>query len=202
MSGIGDSTPDTSFAGGLAGVAEQIQDSFSTAQVSGGVSWYIGGVAGQITADVERSYATGTVMTGDNGVSGGLVGQQIAGQFSIGISNCYATGFVSGGAGSTVGGFIGLNDAAVRDSYSIGAVASGSGNAVGGLIGDDEGDADLTDTYFDTTTSGQSHGVGNNTAYPGVTGLTTEEFQAGLPEGFDMGTWAEALKSMVACRIC
>ena len=53
------------------------------------------------------------------------------------------------------------------------------------------GDADLTDTYFDITTSGQSHGVGNNTGYPGVTGLTTEEFQAGLPEGFGNGVWAQ-----------
>ena len=70
-------------------------------------------------------------------------------------------------------------------------MASGSGNAVGGFIGNDSGAMDLTDTYWDITTSGQSHGVGNDTNYPGVTGLTTEQFQAGLPAGFDSTIWAE-----------
>ena len=82
-------------------------------------------------------------------------------------------------------------DGAVGDSYSSGPVVSGSGNAVGGFIGNDVGASDLTDTYFDITTSGQSHGVGNNTAYPGITALTTEQFQAGLPSGFDPLIWAE-----------
>ena len=63
--------------------------------------------------------------------------------------------------------------------------------SVGGLIGNDLGANDLTDTYWDTDTSGQSHGVGNNTAYPGVTGLTTAQFQAGLPSGFSSLFWAE-----------
>lgn len=190
--GNGDTTPGANYAGGLAGKSAGIDDSFSSAKVSGGAGWYIGGLAGQIDTGVERSYATGTVITGDNGVSGGLVGQQTAGQFSTGISNSYATGFAGGGVSSTVGGFIGLNDAAVRDCYSTGAVASGSGNAVGGFIGVDQGPNDLTDTYFDTETSGQSHGVGNNTNYPGVTGLTTAQFQAGLPTGFDSSVWSES----------
>jgi hypothetical protein len=90
-----------------------------------------------------------------------------------------------------VGGLIGHNQGPIQTSYSSGPVASGSGNAVGGFIGNDSGSADLTNTYWDITTSGQSHGVGNDASYPGITGLTTEQFQAGLPIGFDPLIWAE-----------
>ena len=107
------------------------------------------------------------------------------------VGNSYATGFVIGGVGSTVGGLIGLNDGPVSASYSSGPVASGSGNAVGGFIGNDLGASDLTDTYFDIDTSGQSHGVGNNTGYPVITALTTAQFQAGLPAGFSSTVWVE-----------
>jgi hypothetical protein len=154
--------------------------------VTGAKGWTVGGLIGRNTVDVDRSFATGTVSSGDNGISGGLIGSNTGG-----IGDSYATGFVGGGVSSTVGGFIGLNNAAVIASYSSGPVASGSGNAVGGFIGNDTGASDLTNTYFDLTSSGQSHGVGNNTAYPGITGLTTEEFQSGLPTGFTPTLWAE-----------
>jgi hypothetical protein len=181
-----------SMVGGLTGLlAAGVANSVSEAKVVGGKGWIAGGLAGRSqnqSSYVLYNFATGTVIVGDNGIAGGLVGEN-DGQV-IGLD--YATGFVGGGVSSKVGGLIGLNNGPVSIAYSTGAVASGSGNAVGGLIGDDEGTEDLTNTYWDTTTSGQSHGVGNNTAYPGVTGLTTEQFQAGLPAGFDTAFWGQS----------
>jgi hypothetical protein len=188
VTGLGDNGTTQNAAGGVAGLTQGILigESSSSAVVTGAKGWTVGGLIGRNTVDVDRSFATGTVSSGDNGISGGLIGSNTGG-----IGDSYATGFVGGGVSSTVGGFIGLNNAAVIASYSSGPVASGSGNAVGGFIGNDTGASDLTNTYFDLTSSGQSHGVGNNTAYPGITGLTTEEFQSGLPTGFTPTLWAE-----------
>jgi hypothetical protein len=180
-------------AGGLVGLLDGgvISNSYSSATVTGGNAWTAGGLVGTTENSVYRvtqSYATGVVSVGDNGVAGGLVGNNTGGQP---IDNSYASGFILGGVNSIVGGLIGLNEGPVSDSYSSGPVESGSGNAVGGFIGTDHGASDLTDTYFDIDTSGQSHGVGNNTGYPGVTGLTTEQFQVGLPDGLDPSIWGE-----------
>jgi hypothetical protein len=189
VTGAGDNGSTQNWAGGLVGLLDggTISASSSSAKITGAKGWIIGGLVGQSQGTITTSFATGVVSTGDNGVAGGLVGYNIGNS----IANSYATGFTLGGVSSTVGGLIGKNDGAVGDSYSSGAVVSGSGNAVGGFIGNDLGASDLTDTYFDTTTSGQSHGVGNNTGYPGITGLTTEQFQAGLPPGFDPQIWSE-----------
>jgi hypothetical protein len=190
VTGTGSNGSSQNWAGGLTGLLDggTISASSSSAKITGAKGWVIGGLIGQSQGTITGSFATGVVSTGDNGVAGGLVGNNIG----TSIANSYATGFTLGGVSSTVGGLIGKNDGAVSDSYSSGPVVSGSGNAVGGFVGNDLGAADLTDTYFDITTSGQSHGVGNNTAYPGITGLTTEQFQAGLPSGFDPQIWAEA----------
>lgn len=189
VTGTGDNGSTQNWAGGLVGLLDggTISASSSSAKITGAKGWIIGGLVGQNQGTIAGSFATGVVSTGDNGLAGGLVGNNIG----TSIVNSYATGFTLGGVSSTVGGLVGKNDGAVGDSYSSGPVVSGSGNAVGGFIGNDLGAADLTDTYFDITTSGQSHGVGNNTGYPGITGLTTEQFQAGLPSGFDPQIWAE-----------
>jgi len=189
VSGTGTDSSGASLVGGLAGRLNAVIDfSFSSATVTGGIGWRAGGLVGENPAgSVSMSFATGTVKVADNGFAGGLIGD--SGFF--GGNNTYATGFVIGGVGSTVGGLIGHNQGPIQNSYSSGPVASGSGNAVGGFIGNDSGPTDLTNTYWDITTSGQSHGVGNDTSYPGITGLTTEEFQAGLPSGFDSAVWAE-----------
>lgn len=189
VTGTGDNGSTQNWAGGLVGLLDggTISASSSSAKVTGAKGWIIGGLVGQNQDTIAGSFATGVVSTGDNGLAGGLVGNNIG----TSIVNSYATGFTLGGVSSTVGGLVGKNDGAVSDSYSSGPVVSGSGNAVGGFIGNDLGASDLTDTYFDITTSGQSHGVGNNTGYPGITGLTTEQFQAGLPSGFDPQIWGE-----------
>ncbi len=73
----------------------------------------------------------------------------------------------------------------VSDSYSTGAV-SGPGT-LGGSIGEFVGTHD--DVYWDTTTSGQSAGCGDDSCI--MTGLTTAQLQSGLPAGFFGPTWAE-----------
>jgi hypothetical protein len=189
VSGSGSDTNDYSAVGGLVGYAQSgtVANSSSSATVTGGAGWRAGGLIGSNHGTAAVSFATGKVNAGDNGFAGGLIGENLGGS----VSNTYATGFTGGGVNSTVGGLIGHNQGPVATSYSSGAVASGSGNAVGGLIGNDSEAGDLTNTYWDTTTSGQAHGVGNDTSYPGVTGLTTEQFLAGLPGGFDPAVWAE-----------
>jgi hypothetical protein len=191
VSGTGDDRHGTSFAGGLIGSVTFpgaiTAICSSSAIVTGGAGWRAGGLIGSNASSAFTSFASGKVSVGDNGFAGGLIGESVGGN----ISNTYATGFTGGGVNSTVGGLIGHNQGPVATSYSSGAVASGSGNAVGGLIGNDSGSGDLTNTDWDVTTSGQAHGVGNDTSYPGVTGLTTAQFQAGLPAGFDPATWAE-----------
>jgi hypothetical protein len=193
VTGNGDNGTIQSAAGGVAGLMQGgniMGNSSSTSAVTGAKGWTVGGLLGETTGDnsLLDLYATGTVSVGDNGTAGGLIGNNS--NTSV-LNDSYATGFVIGGVSSTVGGFIGLNDGAVKTSYSSGPVASGSGNAVGGFIGNDLGASDLTDTYWDIDTSGQSHGVGSNTGYPGITALTTAQFQAGLPGGFNSLFWAE-----------
>lgn len=196
VTGTGTDTTGSSAVGGLIGTVPEGTSgpgySSSSAKVTGGAGWRAGGLIGSNKGDIRSVFATGTVSVGDNGFAGGLIGESQHGNvFGGDVQDAYATGFTVGGVNSTVGGLIGHNQGPVSTSYSTGAVASGSGNAVGGLIGNDSGASDLTNTYWDITTSGQSHGVGNDTSYPGVTGLTTEQFQAGLPAGFISAIWAE-----------
>ena len=190
MGSWGHGQPGTKIVGGLVGTETggSIVNSYSTVQISTGQTWSVGGLVGENHGTVSSSYASGAVFGDANSLVGGLIGSNAGAS----VADCYASGAVTGAVDTTVGGLIGLNNGAVATSYSSGAVASGSGNAVGGFVGNDAGTPDLTDTYWDITTSGQSHGAGNTTNDPGITGLTTEEFQAGLPAGFDPAIWAEA----------
>ena len=124
----------------------------------------VGGVIGfiDISGDVSESYATGDVSGGDE--VGGLVG------FVNGdIEKSYATGDVSGN--SKVGGLAGILDTGkTSESYATGSV-SGNDN-VGGLVGgtDPFDFAEVTSSYWDTESSGQSSSAGG-------TGLSTNEMQ-------------------------
>jgi hypothetical protein len=179
-------------SGGLvAANAGTINDSFATSDIGGIVG---GGLASVNYGTIADSYATGDVHVKNSSIyytdGGGLVGEN-AGS----ITNSYAMGSVSGGTGSknSLGGLVGVNAGnPISSSYSTGAVTGGAESLIGGLIGDDQSQAgSLTDTYWDTDTSGQSQGAGNNPNDPGVTGLTTAQFQSGLPVGFDPAVWAE-----------
>lgn len=113
------------------------------------------------------------------------------------IEDSYAAGAVVGGNDTSIGGLVGTNqggnqDSTISFSYSTGAVNGGTGSMVGGLIGADGAPpGSLTDTYWDTETSGQNQGAGNVANDPGITGLTTAQFQSGLPAGFNPKIWNE-----------
>ncbi len=167
--------------GGLVGEADsgsRIESSYATGAVTGHQD--IGGLVGYLDGgNVSGSFATGAV-SGTSQV-GGLVGESEEGA----ISNSYAMGSVSGS--SQVGGLVGAlfdPSSSVTDSYSIGRVTGST--AVGGLVGLESDTGGVTDSYWDTETSGQSSGG------TGAVPLTTAQMQgtfANMP-GFAGPTWA------------
>ena len=191
------------YAGGLVGANQggTITNSYNTGSVYG--SYSVGGLVGQNVDDsggtISNSYSTGTV-SGYNDV-GGLVGGN--GRFGT-VTNSYSTGIVNGSI--HVGGLVGYANGNIADSYSTGSVSginyvgglagyrndltmygsfsitnsysSGSvtgSSSVGGLVGYN-GDT-VSNSYWDTTTSGQpTVGIGGGTTN-GATGKTTAQMQ-------------------------
>ena len=134
---------------------------------------YVGGLVGNNDGTVSNSYSTGTV-SGEYEV-GGLVG----GNQGI-VSNSYSTGTVSGS--DYVGGLVGSNRGIVSNSYSTGTI---SGNSmVGGLVGMNFSNT-VSNSYWDTETSGKDIGIGGGIII-GVTGKTTENMKLQTTyEGWD-----------------
>ena len=192
------------FAGGLVGYScgsGMVEDSYATGTVTAGDGSYVGGLIGGSTATVDESFATGSASTGNANTSspppaaGGLVGYNYGvDSFPGTITNSYSTGAATGGRGTNVGGLVGYSlDGTISDSWSGGAPSAGSGSYVGGFIGDDNS-AILTDTYWDTDTSGitnLSESAGNISNAAGITGLSTAQLQSGLPKGFSKKIWKE-----------
>lgn len=194
----GDMTGTRGAVGGLVGQngGGTISNSYASGRVTEGGSGAAGGLIGSnnensgIAGTIENSYATGNV-SGKNSYVGGLAGAN----GSV-IVDSYATGSAAAkGHSAEVGGLVGQNGATIGSSYSTGSVSGGAGSYLGGLVGVDDAQAgSLTNTYWDTDTSGitnLSQGAGNIANDPGITGLTTAQFQSGLPAGFDPKVWAE-----------
>jgi len=188
-----------SFVGGLVGynggtIVDSHADVTLTDHTLGAA---LGGLAASEGGTISRSYATGSIEGGIVASAGGLVGVvSQSGGATGAILDCYATGAVSGGGSSSVGGLVGTYvDGKIAASYSTGAVKAGHDSSVGGFLGFDQSDTHaLKNDYWDTDTSGitdLSRGAGNIPNDPGITGLTTAQFQSGLPEGFDPTVWAE-----------
>ncbi|MGN6424623.1 MAG: beta strand repeat-containing protein, partial [Asticcacaulis sp.] len=161
-----------------------IRNVWATGTVSGGD---IGGLVGDNDGYIYTSYSAVTV-TG-SGDAGGLSGEN----YGV-ISNTYATGSVHGG--HTSGGLVGddgndsygadgsgANSGLITYSYATGAV---SGMRAGGLTGANSSyyaSGTITNSYWNTTTSGQSSSAGG-------TGMTTSQLQNGsLPTGFSSSVW-------------
>ncbi len=133
---------------------------------------------------IDQSYSAVKVKGDAGAILGGLIG------YEDGITtNSYATGSVSGDRGSVLGGFVGETTAQTYTSYSTGAVSGGSSSLVGGFAGDDSA-ATISESYWDTTSSGLDDGTGQGNV-SGLTGLTTAQLQSGLPAGFDSAIWSE-----------
>lgn len=186
---------DISNVGGLVGENDgTLEKSFATGSVklhgTERSDSYVGDLVGSNRGTIDQSFATGTLQMLYQSYSGGLVGAN-----SGMIANSYATGNNSIMYMNDLysGGLIGSNFGQVTNSYSTGTVAGAT--YIGGLIGGDfSTSGSITDTYWDTTTSGitnLSQGAGNIPNDRGITGLTTGQFQSGLPAGFDPKIWAE-----------
>jgi hypothetical protein len=145
----------------------------------------VGANGGNIT----QSYADCTVSGGDSSYLGGLIGSNGG---LVTISQSYAKGKVGGG--TTLGGLIGFNATKVTQTYSTTTLQNigRKDRDAGGLIGKDEGR--ISSSYWDTSTSrikNRKKGAGTPRKDPGIKGLTTEQLQSGLPDGFDPKVWAE-----------
>ena len=167
--------------GGLAGNqggGGTISSCYVTGRVSGS-RWGVGGLVGRSyrtsgTNRIVSSYALVSVRVPSHvtsgGKAGGLVGW-LTDQTEVVAS--YALGSVFVGHSSAVGGgLVGelASNADVTASYAIGRV-TGAGTK-GGLVGSSAGT--VTDSYWDTSTSGQTTSAGGS----GVVGKTTSELQS------------------------
>ena len=123
---------------------------------------------------ITTSYSTADVyVTGSpTGSAGGLVGYNWAGT----VTDCYSTGNakVSGGI---VGGFVGLDqDGFITRCYSTGAPSGGTN--IGGLIGWSSGVTTVTDSTWDTVTSGMPTSGGSETGNTTAALLTQATYTA------------------------
>ena len=155
---------------------------------AGGLVAWIEAGANVLACYVVGGSVVGTSANNANDVyAGGLAG----------VNNGYITTSYSTASVRTTsddpsaGGFAGDVSGTIMNSYSIGAVSntgrdtSGQGLAVGGFIGRYFGSHDaITNSYFNSETSGQSKGVGKFVSAPeSVDGKTTAELQT--PTGYD-----------------
>ena len=168
----------------------------------GGEDALVGGLVGRNLGSISGSFATGKITV--QGVSndarnnhffdavGGLVGWGSDGT----VADSYATGDIvfvgnSHTKANRVGGLVGEADVPVLRSYSTGHVSAKKARN-GGLAGTAPASG-MSDDYWDLDTSGindPSRGAGSPANDPGITGLTTAQFQSGLPSGFDPAVWA------------
>jgi len=154
------------YVGGLVGNNYgTVSNSYSTGNVMTGADWFIGGLVGSNAGTVSDSYSIANV-TGYQFV-GGLVGHN-----NGPVSNSYSSGSVSGN--HTVGGLVGQNygwkdtgEGTVSNCYSISSVSGNS--SIGGLVGENY-DGTVSDSFWDTETSGQATSVGG-------TGKTTAQIK-------------------------
>jgi hypothetical protein len=187
--------PGDTTAGGLVGsnagsISECESEADATVIIGGG---WAGGLVGTNAGTITRSYAGGAVTTATKkgALLGGLVGWNDP---SGVIDDSYARGNATDGRGKGAsGGLVGANDGKISTSYSTGKATSQA--YAGGLIGYDRAQAgSLNDTYWDIDTSGitnPAQGAGTPANDPGITGMTTLQFQSGLPAGFDPTVWGE-----------
>jgi hypothetical protein len=195
VSGAIRSKSETAVVGGLVGFNDGFIDrSSSDARIAGSNNSRIGGLVGVNWRSIRQSFASGNITGGDFGHVGGLVGDNEFPNPGGGLENSYATGTVSGGANSQVGGLVGRwqkgENGMLATSYSIGQVAGGDSSVVGGFIGSVPNNMNVSDCYWDTTTSGTDQGTGEGNR-AGITGLMDEQLKSGLPEGFDPAIWAQ-----------
>ena len=134
---------------------------------------HVGILVGVNIGTVVACYTTGKVTGGEN--VGGLMGEHSVSTLSASYSTAYVNGT------GRIGGLVGRHHSGnLTNSYSTGRVnrSSGSATSIGGLIGLKRAVATASNSYWDTSTSGQSTSAGGS----GVTGKTTRQLQT--PTGY------------------
>ena len=183
----------SSSAGTLVGLSQGlITACYSTGSVSGGTGqiFSTGGLVGiNSHGTITNSYSRVSVSGGSGGQSasnsnrtGGLVGRN-EGR----IENCYSASDVAGRTNrDEIGGLVGQNEATISSCYAAGAVSTGStlNTAItGGLTGRDRGT--VTDSYYDTETSGVASGTGAQT----TAALQSPTSATGIYGSWDAAIW-------------
>ena len=141
---------------------------------------------------VSKSYATGDVET--DGRAGALVGrvsQLTTNGGTSTIVDSYATGNVTSrtdAAGGLVGSVHSSYELDIDTSFATGEVTAGgpAGGPAGGVVGEVQtgASAELTDTYWDTETTGQSESLGSGSATETeVEGLTSAAMTGSSADG-------------------
>ena len=168
------------YTGGLIGrnSSSNISKCYVTVNVSG--NNYIGGLTGENNSTtIDNCYSTGNV-SGNEEV-GGLFGRNNKSD----ISNSYSLGDVSGN--ETTGGLTGYNysSSTITNCFSVGSV-SGNSNT-GGLVGNNSFSS-VTNSYYNTETSGQS-----DNSSKGTPKTTAEMKLQSTYTGWDFGAvWSVA----------
>ncbi len=169
------------YTGGLVGYNDgnggSISNSYATGAVSGHT--YVGGLLGKgISGIVSQSYAQGAVSGG--GAVGGLIGANDAA-----VSQAYATGSVTGT--KFVGGIAGENLGSIDQTYASGAIITGGAN-VGGVAGYNGSSATVSNSYWDTYSTGQAAGVNNQSGT--VTNVASVSSDPAASTAYAAGTYA------------
>ncbi len=151
------------YVGGLIGLnTGNVSKCCSSGSVSGDA--YVGGLVGQVGDGKVRMCYSRASVSGNRNV-GGLVGK--TGNEASEVTHCYATGSVEGN--TYVGGLVGqVERGNAYKSYSTGSV-SGT-QYVGGFVGHIRVLGRVSQSFWDTQTSGQTTSAGG-------TGKTTVQMQ-------------------------
>lgn len=145
-------TNNVTYLGGLCGYTynSKLEKCYTRGNIKG-TGNYIGGLVGYHGGgNIEICYASGSVE--GYVYTGGFIGYHGGGS----ISDCYASGNVSSivpDGSNTLGGFIGSSVGNIARVYSCGRITATMGN-IGGLIGVCSNSGSITDSYWDTETSG------------------------------------------------
>ena len=157
--------------GGLVGRNRTADAMIINSHASGAISGnqWVGSLIGSNGGKIINSYANGTV-SGQGASIGGLAGDNS--NASSEVRNSYATGSVSSDGmprRARLGSLLGYvaNNARVINSYAIGTVTGAAGRDIGALIGLHPSNADdiardVTDSYWNSETVGQSRSSGGS----------------------------------------
>ncbi len=167
---------DGGAAGGIAGQSSGFtHHSLATGTVQCGSNCAIGGLVGQLQPDgrIQKSFSSGPVHGGIDGVAGGLVGTDYG---AIGWS--YSTSEVRVNGNALIASLAGYFGGVTSEVFAAGRVRPNRGSNAGGLVAAIAAVPSPTPkSYWDIDTTHQSTSLRGR-------GLTTAQLQADLPTGF------------------